>query len=166
MIELDDLDDLFDDMSFEMPTDEQLDEMRNIFERDFIENPFKIDDCDVKVVTHQTWDRDFRGEAETFFHLITRESKMKNQRQFDKWRANRIHWVKSILLQKEDARIKYYEYEDGKGVVKQHYWFEERNHLVVLKPISDDLMVVTSFVIDDFEIDKTRRRYNEYREGM
>jgi len=165
MIDLVELEDLFDDLDFDEPSQHHFDEMLRIFTEDFVTNPFQVDGKNVKVVMQPSWNREFRGHPETFVHLITRESrhKGKNERQFDRERANRIHWVKQILLQQADTRIKYYELADEKGYVKQHYWFEEGDFLVVLKPISADLLVVTGFYVDALERPKQRRRYNEYR---
>ncbi len=163
MIELDDLDDLFDDLPFDNPSDEQLNEMRRIFEEDFIDNPFDIDGSNVKVITNPSWNREFQGEAETFVHLITRKSHLKGRRQFDRHRANRIHWIKPILLQRNDLRVRFFEDEDDKGVLKQHYWYEEGNHMVVVKPIGNDTLVVTGFVVDADAAPGIRRRYYEYR---
>jgi hypothetical protein len=165
MIDLDDLKDLFDDLGFDEPDHDQFNEMLEIFTDDFVTNPFKVDGKQVKVIMSPTWNREFIGHPETFVHLITRESKFKGkkERQFDKWRANRIHWIKPILLNKNNARIKYFEYLDEKGYMKHHFWFEEKNFMVVLKPISNELLVVTAFCVDKLEIPTYKRRYNEYR---
>ncbi|MFT4154717.1 hypothetical protein [Parafilimonas sp.] len=160
---LDDLEILFDDLGFSGPTAEQLQKMLDCFMNDFVLNPFKIKGANVTVSTKPSWHRDFRGKPETFVHLITRESKYKGEREFDHQRANRIHWVKEVLLNHNSGRIKYYEYADEKGVAKQHYWFEEQNFMVVLKSVLPDLMVITAFCIDDFEKPKHRKRYNAFR---
>lgn len=159
---LDDLELLFDDLGI-VPTEEQLQEMLNCFMDDFVYNPFQIKGCNVKVITQQSWHRDFRGMPETFVHLITRENKYKDRREFDHERANRIHWVKAVLLNHHSARVKYFEYADEKGILKYHYWLEEENFIVVLKPVQPDLMVVTSFCIDNYEKARYRQRYNDFR---
>ena len=161
---LDDLEILFDDLGF-APTPMQLHEMLACFMDDFVNNPFQIKGCNVKVITEKSWHRNFRGLPETFVHLITRENKYKGLREFDYERANRIHWVKEVLLNHTSTRIKYFEYGDEKGIVKQHYWYEEQNFIVVLKPIQPDLLVVTAFCIDDFERPRYRTRYNDFRNG-
>jgi hypothetical protein len=159
---LDDLEILFDDLGID-PTEEQLQKMLDCFMDDFVHNPFRIKGCNVKVITQQSWHRDFRGMPETFVHLITRENKYKGRREFDHERANRIHWVKIVLLNHTSPRIKYFEYADEKGIHKHHYLLEEENFIVVLKPIQTDLMVVTAFCIDDYEKAKYRKRYNDFR---
>lgn len=161
---LDDLEILFDDLGAD-PTEEQLQEMLDCFMDDFVHNPFQIKGCNVKVITQQSWHRVFRGMPETFVHLITRENRYKDRREFDHERANRIHWVKAVLLNHTSARVKYFEYADEKGILKHHYWLEEENFIVVLKPVQPDLMVVTAFCIDDYEKARYRKRYNDFRNG-
>lgn len=162
MIDLDDLEELFDDLGFDEPTEDQLKTIFGIFKEDFILDPFELDGRQVKVILNPSFNRSFRGKPETFVHLITRESKIKGNRLFDRGRANRIHWVKQILLQREDRRIKYYQYLDEKGGLKHHFWFQEKDFMVVLKPISADLLVVTGFVVDKLERTTYLRRYQKY----
>jgi hypothetical protein len=101
-----------------------------------------------------------------FVHLITRGNKYKDRMEFDHERANRIHWVKAVLLNHTSARVKYFEYADEKGILKHHYWLEEENFIVVLKPVQPDLMVVAAFCIDDYEKARYRKRYNDFRNGQ
>ncbi len=159
---LDDLEILFDDLGFD-PTPEHLQDMLDCFMNDFVHNPFQIKGCNVKVITQGSWHRDFRGMPETFVHLITRENKYKGRREFDHERANRIHWIKEVLMNHTSARVKYFEYADERGILKHHYWLEEANFMVILKPVQPDLLVVTAFCIDDYERGRYRRRYNDFR---
>jgi hypothetical protein len=165
MIDLDELEDFFEDLSHD-PTDNQINQLEDIFYNDFVDNPFNIDGTPVKVILAGSFIRGFKGYAETFVHLITRESKLKERRQFDPQRANKLHWIKNVLLQKNNARIKYFEYADEKGVGKHHYYFEEADYMVVLKPVTADLVVVTAFCIDAFEKQRYRKRYQEYRDAL
>jgi len=156
---------LFEDLG-SYPTKEQLTEMLNCFTSDFVINPFQVKGCNVKVILKPSYDPDFRGYPETFVHLITRENKYKDKREFDAYRASRIHWIKPILLNHESPQIKYYEFPDKKGVIKHHYWFEAGNFLVVLKPISLDLIIVTAFCVDKNEVPKIRSRYNAFKGSL
>lgn len=162
MLDLDDLEELFDDLGYEELTKDQLDVLLKIFQNDFIDEPFEIDGRRVKVVDKPSFNREFRGYPETFVHLITRESKMKGQRMFDPARTNCLHWIKPILLHFEDPRIKYYEFTDKKGVLKKHFWFQEADFMVVLKPIGSDLLVVTGFKVDVLERRTYLKRYRDY----
>ena len=84
---------------------------------------------------------------------------------FDKYRANRIHWVKQILLQKDNPKIKYFEKMDL-GYLKKHYWFEEKDFVVILKPVSDTLMIVTAFYVEKLKKDDFEWDYEKYRESL
>jgi hypothetical protein len=161
----DELELLFDDLTHE-PTTDQINSMLNHFLNDFVTNPFQINDVDVIVKVQPSWNRWFRGKPETFVHLITRESKYRNGREFDHLRANRIHWVKPILLNHASPRIKYFEYADSNKVVCNHYWLEEKDFMVVVKPIHPDFLVITAFCIDsNHEKQRYRGRFNEFYKG-
>lgn len=162
MLDLDDLEDLFDDLGFEAPTKQQLAQLLEIFNNDFVKNPFELGGRKVKIVDKASFNREFKGFPETFVHLITRESKLKGQRMFDRERTNRLHWIKPILLNTSDSRIKFYEFTDEKGVLKKHFWFQERDFMVVLKPIGKDLLVVTGFKVDKLEKHTFLKRYQNY----
>ena len=162
MLDLDDLEELFDDLGYNEPTKDQLAQLLGIFQKDFVDEAFAVDGCRVKIVDKDSFNREFKGYPETFVHLITRESKMKGQRMFDRERANRLHWIKPILVNSQDVRIKYYEYLDEKGIVKKHFWFQENDFMVILKPIGNDLLVVTGFVVDKLERNTYLRRYQKY----
>jgi len=84
---------------------------------------------------------------------------------FDKYRANRIHWVKQILTQKDSPKIKYFEKID-QGYLKRHYWFEEKDFVVILKPVSDTLMIVTAFYVEKLKKDDFQWDYEKYRESL
>lgn len=162
MLKLDDLEELFDNLGFEEPTHEQLTQLLEIFNNDFVKNPFEVGGRKVKIVEKASFNREFKGYPETFVHLVTRESKLKGQRMFDRERTNRLHWIKPILLNLSDARIKYYEFTDEKGILKKHFWFQERDFMVVLKPIEKDLLVVTGFKVDKLEKPTYLKRYQNY----
>lgn len=162
MLELDDLEELFDDLGYEEISNEQLKTLLGIFQKDFIDEAFEVEERRVKIVDKASFNREFKGYPETFVHLITRESKMKGQRMFDPERANRLHWIKPILLHSKDSRIKYYEFTDNKGILKKHFWFQEADFMVILKPIGNDLLVVTGFKVDILEKRTYLKRYRDY----
>lgn len=162
MLNLDDLEELFDDLGFDEPTKDQLAQLEAIFQKDFVDEAFAINGCTVKIVNKASFNQEFKGYPETFVHLITRESKMKGQRMFDKERANRVHWIKPILVNFQNPRIKYYEYLDEKGIMKKHFWFQESDFMVVLKPIGNDLLIVTGFKVDALEKKRYLKRYQDY----
>jgi hypothetical protein len=165
MIDLDDLEDLFDDLDEVGPTVAQLARMHEIFRDDFFHDYVEVEGKEITLKNHKSWVKGFEDLPETFVHLITREPSKGKPRTFDKLRANRIHWVKQILTQRDNPKIKYFEKVDM-GYLKKHYWFEEKDFVVILKPVSADLLLVTAFYVEplkkkDFEWD-----YNKYRESL
>lgn len=165
MIDLDDLEDLFDDLDEVSLTEQQKKAMYDIYRDDFFHDYVEVDGKEITVKNQKSWVKGFEGYPETFVHLVTREPLKGKPREFDKLRANKIHWVKQILLQKDNPKIKYFEKVD-QGYLKRHYWFEEKDFVVILKPVSETLLIVTAFYVEalkkqDFEWD-----YNKYRESL
>jgi len=155
MISLEDLEDLFDNLEDVGPTAAQLAEMHEIYRNDFFHDYVEVDGKEITVKHQKSWIKGFEGLPETFVHLLTREPLKGKPRTFDKLRANRIHWIKQILIQKDNPKIKYFEKID-QGYLKKHYWFEEKDFVVILKPVTDKLMIVTAFYVEvlkrkDFE---------------
>jgi len=165
MIPLDELDILIEDLSHD-PAKEDIEQLYNCFRDDFIDNPFTIDERKIKVILTNSKIPPFRRYPETFVHIITRKSHLSKKRYFEPERANRIHWIRNILLKRSDPRIKFFQFEDDRKAIKDHYWFEEGKFMVVLKKVTNGLLIVTAFCVDDLEKEKYRRRYQAYRNSI
>lgn len=156
MIPLEDLDNLHECLPLE-PDDDLLNELLDVFNEDFVNNPFRVKGLDIKVVLSNSKVRDFENYPETFIHLVTRKNNV-GRRVFDPFRATKIHWIKNILLQNECDEIKYFEFEEGDGTIRDYYWYRDKDFLVIMEKINPDYIVITSFNIDD---DYQRRRYQK-----
>ena len=156
MIPLDDLEDYFDDLTISY-SQCQIDELYSVFKKDFIDNPFEVDGLKVKVILEYASGTEFDSYPETFAHLITRKSGT-GKRVFDPFRANKLHWIKSILLQHAYKQIKYFEYKESDGRVRDYYWYEEKDFIVIMEKITPDYLIITSFHIDD---NISRKRYEK-----
>jgi len=165
MINLDDLEDLFDDLEIVGPTAVQLAKMHEIYRDDFFHDYVAVDGKEITVKHQKSWVKGFEDLPETFVHLITREPSKGKPRIFDKFRANRLHWVKQILIQKDNPKIKYFEKKDM-GYMKKHYWFEEKDFVVILKPVTEKLMIVTAFYVEDLKKKDFEWNYKTYRESL
>jgi len=165
MINLDDLEDLFDDLDEVGPTAAQLTTMHAIYRDDFFHEYVEVEGKEITLKHQKSWVKGFEELPETFVHLITREQSHGKPRVFDKYRANRIHWVKNILMQRDNPKIKYFEKID-KGYLKKHYWFEEKNFVVVLKPVSEKLMIVTAFYVEELKKKDFDWDYKLYQESL
>jgi hypothetical protein len=165
MIDLSELDVLIEDLSFDY-TDKEINQIYEVFKRDFIDNPVVIDGKAIKIILAKSKIPEFKAYPETFVHIVTRKNLYSGKRNFEPERANRIHWIKEILLQKNDSRIKYFEWLDENRIMKEHYWYEEGKFMVILKKVSKDLMIVTAFCVDEIEKRKYKYRYEQYQAGI
>jgi hypothetical protein len=157
-MELYELNDLINGLGIE-PTDEQLDELYTAFERDFVNSLFTVKGLRVKVILNYSNVPGYETYPETFVHLITRKGSG-NIRLFDRHRANKIHWVRCILENRNAEEVTFFQYREDNGVVKDYYWYKEGNFLVIMKEVTPDYLIITSFHIDN----KRNREYFEKKE--
>jgi hypothetical protein len=141
--------------------------MYGIYLKDIVSNPINIKGKLIQVSFNDNKSKHpvCRGKMQTFEHIITRESKYKGKRDFDRVRANKIHWIKPILENVNDPRIKYFEKLHDDGGNRQYYWFEEKKYIVILKEVKPDLLLVTAFSVDNLEALKFKTWYNLYEES-
>jgi hypothetical protein len=159
---LDELDDMFYDLSIDGPNSGQLYKMYGVFLNDLISNPIVINGKTLMINSTKSRHPICRNKMQGFEHIITRESKLKGQREFDRERANKIHWIKPIIENRNDSRIKYFEAINDEGFNQQHYWYEDKGFIVIIREISPELMLITSFSIDIGWESKYRKMYNDF----
>jgi hypothetical protein len=160
---------LFEDDIIIVDTDDAKDQIKIFYDHfvnDFITNPFLVKGKRIKLYLQNSKIKKFNEYPETFVHIITREIKLRNERFYECNRANRIHWIKPILLAQPCRDILYYRWKDEKGVIKDHYWYFSKDFMVVLKEYEPEMQIVTAFCVDD-KIEKARfyERYCNYKEG-
>jgi hypothetical protein len=160
---LDELDDLFDDLDIQEPTAKQSYQMYGIFLNDFVRNPFCVNGKRLKINENKSNHYLFRGKIETFVHVVTRKSKYSGKRNFDKDRANKIHWIRPILENSSDKRIFYFEKINDEGKNQFYYWFKEKNFIVILRQVEPSVLLVTAFCVDVSEIGNFGKWYAEYK---
>ena len=151
------------------PTAEQLQMIYGEYLNDFIKNPFEIDGMGVvvnkqKVKSGKNYDNFLLGKHETFCHVVSRNIDNSKKRTFDPNRANKVHWIKPILENSNDKRIKYFEGQNSKAQWCRFYWYKERSYIVILKEISCDLLLVTGYCVDLSEIDKFNKQWQNYKD--
>jgi len=160
---LDNLEDLFEDLSVDQPTGVQLYKMYGIFLRDFIYNPIHINSIEVKVNINKSKNPLCKGKMLTFEHIITRDNKYKGKRDFDHQRANKLHWIKKIVMNANDVRIKYFNRLNHKGLKQHFYWYEEKGFIVIVRELEKDLLLITAFCVDEMNKSQYKKYYNTYR---
>lgn len=136
-------------------------ELYAIFYRDFFENTITIDGIPLKVKPYlyknsqkDNLPPDFEQYCEKFVHIITRTIKGGKQktagkiREFREERANRIHWIKPILENKNDKRITCFKYVEDDGTVRDYYWYRGKQYIVIVEYIRPDYALITGFCMD------------------
>lgn len=162
---LDELEILFDEseLDFDAPTKEQLFYMYGIFLNHFHKTPLIHKGKKVVFNTNLSRHPLFKGKFEGFVHVVTRKSQYTDRREYDRERANRVHWIKPILDNWQDPLVSYFERLNDDGKLQYFYWVQSLSFIVILREFAPDLLLVTSYCVDDFNITQFRRYLNEYR---
>lgn len=163
-MELHELDDLIAGLGIE-PSAAELARLYAGFKSDFEGKSWMVDGLTVKVILKSSFVEGFENYPETFVHLITRKGQA-GRCIFDRHRANKIHWIRCILEHRKEEEITYFQYAEAGGKVRDYYWYEEGDFLVVMQRITAHMLVITSFHIDD---ERNRKYFADkakaYRQG-
>lgn len=165
MIDLDDLEELFDDLSIDGPTKQQLYQLYGIFLNDFKKNPIFINGTELKYNANPSRHPICRGKVMAFEHIITRESKYSGKRNFDRERTNKIHWIKPVILNVDDLRIKYFEEVNHDGNKQLFYWYAEKSFVVIIREIQPDYLLITAYSVDKESSKSLKKGYDRYKEA-
>ncbi|MFV0397074.1 MAG: hypothetical protein ACK5JU_03545 [Bacteroidales bacterium] len=122
--------DLFQDLT-STPTKEQLYDIYGKYLADFVSNPFEMDGMKItvnkqKVNAGKIYDNFLSGKHETFCHIVSRGVDKSKKRNFDPKRANKIHWIKPILENRDNKKIRYFEELNSTGQWCRFYWYKEK----------------------------------------
>ncbi|NOS94693.1 MAG: hypothetical protein HOP30_22505 [Cyclobacteriaceae bacterium] len=142
---------------------EQIDQFFETFKTDFISNPLMVNGKKIKFIGKVSKIKEYSKYPETFIHIITRS--LTNERIYDSRRANRIHWIKPILLSHPCNDVKFYRWKDDDRICKDHYWFFAKDFMVVLKDVSQDLQIVTAFCVDKSQKATFYERFRDFQQG-
>lgn len=161
--ELDSVEDLFDYLDLDGPTRDQMYTLYGVFKQDMIDEPIYINGVQVAYEKKRSRHPLFRGKPKGFEHVCTRESKHSGKRNFDPERTNKIHWIKPVVNFKGDARVRYFERLHANGKNQQYYWLFEKDYVVIIREITNDLQLVTAFKVDEIERIRFQNWYNDYQ---
>lgn len=158
--------DLFqlDDLIYGLEIDaspEHLEELFQAFKEDFIDNVFILDGMTVRIDMRPSKEEGFEHFPHTFVKIITRGEK--KERIFDRKRANKIHWIRPILENKDTEDITCFQFLESDGVIRDYYWFKEGRFLVVMQKIAPNFVIVSCFHIDDDNNEKYYERKYQNR---
>lgn len=137
-----------------------IEQLHTLFCDTFINGTVILDDREVKVkpflynrahVDHlPDW---YDGLNEKFVHIITREIKADKRktsrmiREFRSERALRIHWIKPILENCNDRRIRRFKCLEYTGREREYFWFN-KGYMVIVEFLSANVALITGFCID------------------
>ena len=132
-----------------------------VFIDDFLNNTTILDGRTVKIkpYSYNKASKDklpewYNGLNEKFVHIITRdikESKRKDSkkiREFRSERALRIHWIKPIIENCNDMRIRRFRYTEESGREREYFWFVEKEYIAVVEFLNPDVALITGFCLD------------------
>lgn len=144
------LDDLIVDLDKANPSAEHLNQIYALFEQHFIRDGVLINGRRLKIHLKKSNIPRFKGKPETFVHIVTRERAKPGLRDFDKDRANKVHWIKPILLQAADSRIYVFDKaHDKTDSPQQYFWFKSKGFVVVLRNYHADHILITAFCVEE-----------------
>lgn len=138
------------------PSAEHLEELFQLFKADFLDNEFYLNGCKVMIDVRKSKEVGYEKYPHTFVKIITRGEKGK--RCFDKKRANKIHWIKPILENKDTEDVICFQFLEADGKTRDYFWFKEGFFLVVMEKIRPDYVIVSCFHIDD---DRNQKYYED-----
>ncbi|MDR7209903.1 hypothetical protein [Flavobacterium piscis] len=158
-MDLFDLDDLIPALGID-PSPEHLEELYQAFKVDFIDNDFFVDGIKVLIDVRNSKEEGFEAYPHTFVKIVTRGTK--GHRNFDRKRANKIHWIKPILENRNTDDVTCFSYLESDGAIRDYFWFREGGFLVIMEKILPDMVIISCFHIDD---DRNQlyyeKRYND-----
>ncbi len=162
---LDELEILFDEdeLDFDGPTKDQLFTMYGIFLNDFHKTPLLHKGRNITFNKNVSKHPLFKGKYQGFVHLITRDSKYTDRRRYDRDRANRVHWVKHILDNWQNPEVSYFEEHNSDGDLQYFYWVQSLNFIIILREVTPNLLLVTSYCVDNYQITQFRKQLNAFR---
>jgi hypothetical protein len=150
----------------------EIEKLHSVFCNDFLDGTVYIDDKQIKVF-HYIYSKPekdglplwFADMNEKFVHIITRDVKSgryktaRKIREFRSERANRVHWLKPIIENCNDRRIRRFRYRELNGREREYLWFI-KGYMVVLEFIDPEKTLITGFCVDESNQADYLKKYN------
>ncbi len=143
---------MFSDMiDFSTLDDEtkKIDFLYDIFKSDFIDNQTLL--ANTIYIDPKISDKE-DGKEKIFWHVITR--KEKGKRSFDTERACRIKWIKPIILDYNNVKLKYFYYYEYSKKIRLYLWAYEKDFVVILQKLGKS----SSYLVTSFYVDNQKKR--------
>lgn len=117
----------------------------------------------IQLLNEPDW---YNGLNEKFVHIITREVKENSRkssrkiREFRSERALRIHWIKPILENCNDKRIRRFKCLKYSGREREYFWFV-KGYMVIVEFINPEVALITGFCVDQDNQSYYLRKYQD-----
>jgi len=131
--------------------EQRVEYLYDIFRKDFINDKTYLND--VIYIDPKIYDRE-NGKEKIFWHIITRKDKKNKVREFDPFRACRIKWIKPMILNYLDEKIKFFYYYEYNKKIRLYLWAFEYDFAVILQKLGNK----NSYLVTSFYIDNQRKR--------
>ncbi len=143
-------------------TKDKKDRLYQVFKRDIIQNPPLINGNALTYNKNKSKHPDFRNLPEGFVHCITRKNTYTGKREFDWERAQKLHWIKPIIENVDNLKIKYFENTNDKGKNQKYYWYEDKDFIIIIREVRPNQVLITAFNVDSLEKRTYRNKYQKY----
>lgn len=137
------------------------DALYEIFTQDIL-NKQNLKYRDKPIVINQDIDRSKpKNREKGFYHLVKKTVTKRSKRSIeDAKRAEKIGWIKQIILNCSDPAIKEFDYYEGGGIIRSYLWLKDQKYVVILEPQNGHYFLVTAYHVD---YEKTLQKKYENR---
>lgn len=149
------------DLSHCISEDEKYEELYRVFYMDFVQNKTYLPNA---IYVNPTCQGLQNGKEKIFWHIVTRKNMSTRTREYDEKRAERIEWVKRMIVNHHHVEVKSFYYCEDNRKIRFYLWAHNYDFLVILQKLgATESYLVTSFYIDRIgKKEATQRKYNKY----
>ncbi len=141
---------------------EIIESVYSVFEKDFKKH--KTTHFDTEVEFDRKILDDGSHKEEGFWHIVEKENKSVDERQFDTERAQRLPWIRPALEADDKDEVIIFDFDHGsksKGI-RRYVWLKELNYVTILQPKDEIFFLVTAFYIDSsWKRKDLEKKYNK-----
>lgn len=153
-------------ISIEGAWEEILERLYSIFRTDFINGKPKLNNSivwwDKRVVERDCYE-------EGFWHLISKDNDLTNERLFDPRRAERLPWCRPTIDHFNDVAVKFWDYKTSRSKIETYLWLEDFDYVIIFQKrkqgIGTVYFLLTAYYVEGESTRRNLRRKYENR-GM
>ena len=145
--------------------EEIIERLYTVFRTDFIEN--RAQHLGRIVTYNGIIDEQSQGKVNAFWHVITRDDAIIQERLIHYPRAKRLPWAKPLMQNHFNEEIVFFVYEEGtkREGIHHYIWFRNGQYVVILKQRKFDYYWITAFYVEGWkERDLQRKFENRLKE--